>query len=349
MTVSVVVTSIAAPNRVLRALAEGCSRSGYCFYVIGDVSSPAEFNLPGCEFFSIGRQHETGFRTARDGRTRHYARKNVGYLEAIRDGADTILETDDDNDPAKNFWEPRAQKLSVRVLSQPGWVNVYGYFADELVWPRGLPLAMVKREVIPYELCPVQEVDCPIQQGLANENPDVDAIYRMTGRLPILFRADRRIALSAGTWCPFNSQNTVFFREAFALLYLPAWCSFRMTDIWRSLVAQRILWENGWKLLFHEPTVIQDRNDHNLMTDFRDEMPGYLYNEAIAAILGDLPLKAGIDEIGNNLVRCYEALVGAEYFPTREMDLVEAWLADLSSAQAAAASQRPTADNRRLS
>ena len=46
-----------------------------------------------------------------------------------------------------------------------------------------------------------------------------------------------------------------------------------MTDIWRSFVAQRIAWANGWAILFHEPTVWQDRNEHNLMRDFRDESP----------------------------------------------------------------------------
>ena len=54
----------------------------------------------------------------------------------------------------------------------------------------------------------------------------------------------------------------------YPLLYLPAYCSFRMTDIWRSFVAQRIAWENGWRLLFHGPTMEQERNVHDLMKDF---------------------------------------------------------------------------------
>jgi len=325
-----VVTSIAPPNRILKALADGCQQHGQRFYVIGDVASPSDFSLPGCEFFSLQQQYETGFRTARESPTRHYARKNIGYLQAIRDGAGIIIETDDDNEPMADFWRTRTLRRRVSVLSQPGWVNVYRYFTDEsVVWPRGLPLTAVKRELITYEGSPVQEVDCPIQQGLANENPDVDAIYRLTASLPISFRSDRALALANGTWCPFNSQNTVFFPEAYPLLYLPALCSFRMTDIWRSFVAQRIFWENGWMLLFHEPTVIQERNEHDLMKDFRDEVPGYLHNETIADILSGLSLKAGVDEIRNNLTKCYEALVNAELFPRRELDLLDAWLEDL--------------------
>jgi STELLO glycosyltransferases len=326
-----VVTSIAAPNRILTALANGCRRHSQRFYVIGDVASPADFNLPGCEFFSLRRQYDTGFRTARETPTRHYARKNIGYLQAIRDGAGIIVETDDDNEPMEGFWRTRTLRHRVPILSQPGWANVYSYFTDgPVVWPRGLPLSAIKRELTAYESCPVQEVDCPIQQGLADENPDVDAIYRLTASLPIRFRSDRAIALASGTWCPFNSQNTVFFPEAYPLLYLPALCSFRMTDIWRSFVAQRILWENGWMLLFHQPTVIQERNEHDLMKDFRDEVPGYLHNETIAGILSGLSLKTGCNEIGNNLVHCYEALVGADLFPREELNLLGAWLEDLN-------------------
>ena len=161
----------------------------------------------------------------------------------------------------------------------------------------------------------------------------MDAIYRLTASLPIRFVADRSIALVPGTWCPFNSQNTTFFPEAHALLYLPAFCSFRMTDIWRSLVAQRILWENDWMLLFHSPTVVQARNEHNLMKDFQDEIPGYLRNEMIAERLMGVGLKAGAAEIGNNLLRCYEALVGADVFPREEIALLEAWIDDLSGIQ----------------
>lgn len=66
-----------------------------------------------------------------------------------------------------------------------------------------------------------------------------------------------------------------------------------MTDIWRSFVAQRIAWENDWAILFHEATVWQERNEHNLMKDFTDEVSGYLHNEPIGDALGELSLKEG--------------------------------------------------------
>jgi hypothetical protein len=160
---------------------------------------------------------------------------------------------------------------------------------------------------------------------LCNENPDVDAIYRLIMPLPQTFRKDRRVALTEGTWCPFNSQNTTWRREAFGLLYLPAYCSFRMTDIWRSFIAQRIGWANGWGVLYHEPNMWQERNVHNLMRDFEDEVPGYLNNSKICEELEDLALESGARKIGGNLRVCYEKLVEMGLVDARELDLLEVW------------------------
>ncbi|MEK6283080.1 MAG: STELLO glycosyltransferase family protein [Acidobacteriota bacterium] len=327
--VALVVTSIAGPNDILKTLARGCREHDYQFIVIGDAASPADFQLEGCRFYSLAAQHETGLTLARLCPTKHYARKNLGYLLALRDGATMILETDDDNIPYQSFWNPRQRQQTVSTLSKHGWVNVYRYFSEANLWPRGFPLDHVKDSLPPFESLKVSETDCPIQQGLVNENPDVDAIYRLVSSLPQSFRKDGRVALAGGSWCPFNSQNTYWWREAFPLMYLPAFCSFRMTDIWRSFVAQRIAWANNWSVLFHEPNVSQERNEHNLMRDFRDEVPGYLHNKSICEALENLQLRSGVDSIGENLHVCYEKLVSMELVDRKELELVTAWLADL--------------------
>ena len=328
---SLVVTSIASPNHVLRALSEGCSERGHRFIVVGDEPSPRDFRLEGCDFYGLEEQRETGFRTARLCPTRHYARKNLGYLLAMRSGASVIVETDDDNIPREEFWGERRRRQSVPVVNADGWVNVYRYFTDANIWPRGLPLDEVRRPVPDFDSLELTDADCPVQQGLADENPDVDAIYRLVEPLPQSFRRDRGVALGAGAWCPFNSQNTTWWSEAFMLLYLPAYCSFRMTDIWRSFVAQRIAWEQGWGVLFHGPTVWQERNEHSLMRDFRDEVPGYLHNAAIAEALGGLKFKPGASNTAANLRACYAKLVEMTLVDERELALLDAWVEDISS------------------
>ena len=278
----------------------------------------------------MAAQIATDFRFAALCPTRHYARKNVGYLLAVRNGTDIIIETDDDNYPRDGFFAPRQRRIIAALATKRGWINAYRHFTGAAIWPRGLPLDAVNGPLEPFETLPREELDCPIQQGLADENPDVDAIYRLLMPLPQRFRIDRRVGLGRGVWCPFNSQNTTWWSDAFPLLYLPAHCSFRMTDIWRSFVAQRIAWENGWHVLFHEPTVWQDRNEHDLMRDFADEVPGYLNNSRIRMTLDDLPLAAGVDAIPQNLRRCYRALIALDVVGQDEVALLDAWLEDLA-------------------
>jgi hypothetical protein len=327
--IAIVVTSISSPTKTLRTLAQGCLERGYSFLVIGDIASPTDFQLEGCSFFDLKKQTETGFKFAELCPQKHYARKNLGYLIAARDGVSVIKETDDDNIPYDEFWHVGNAQQSVATLAKGGWINIYRYFSDARLWPRGFPLDQLTVEPPAFESLPITDVNCPIQQGLSDNDPDVDAIYRLTSELPQSFRKERRVALSENSWCPFNSQSTTWWRAALPLMYLPAYCSFRMTDIWRSFVAQRIAWTNDWSVLFHEPTDWQDRNDHNLLQDFKDEVPGYLHNAEICGVLEDLPLNHGVENIPDNLRVCYEKLVSMELIDRREMQLLEVWIADV--------------------
>lgn len=327
---ALVVTSISKPNWILEELSAGCRKNDLEFILIGDESSPSDFFLDGCQYYSLEKQHETGFEFARRCPTKHYARKNIGYLIAIQNGASTLAETDDDNIPYPNFWLPRTRRQSAPTLAQAGWVNVYSYFSDFNIWPRGLPLQHVKDKPPIFESLDTADVDCPIQQGLVNENPDTDAIFRLVSELPQSFRGDRRIALTNGSWCPFNSQSTVWWKDAFPLMYLPAYCSMRMTDIWRGFIAQRIAWTNNWGVLFHEPNFRQERNEHVLINDFKDEVPGYLNNSDLCKALDSLSLKPGMNNLLDNLRLCYEKLVNAGFMDGKELGLVDAWASDVS-------------------
>ena len=327
---AIVLTSINPPNSVMSEIAKNARERAMPFIVVGDTKSPPGFQLDGCRFYGVDAQCESGLAFAAACPTRHYSRKNVGYLLAMRDGAKVIAETDDDNHPWAEFFDERSRRVSAARVQRPGWINVYRYFTTSPIWPRGLPLDAIHDSVPPYAGLEVAEVDCPIQQGLADDNPDVDAIYRLILPLPQRFARDRQVALTGGAWCPFNSQNTRWWRDAFPLMYLPSHCSFRMTDIWRSFVAQRILRENDWAVLFHAPTVSQERNAHDLMRDFADEVPGYLHNDRIAQALDALELAAGRANIPDNLLRCYDALIAMGVVGSQEMDLLRPWLGDLA-------------------
>ena len=325
---ALVITSIAnQDNKVLRKYAELCGQKEIPFILIGDTKSPKDFALESCSFYALEAQKKLDFKLAEIMPEKKYARKNLGYLIAMQKGAEVILETDDDNYPLASFWQKKERYMTAHLLEDKGWVNVYKYFTDVNIWPRGFAL---EKLLEPLPDLPGQvKITAPIQQGLADDNPDVDAIYRLILPLPIKFDQGDNVAIGRRTVCPFNSQNMTWFKEAFPLLYLPSYCSFRMTDIWRSFVAQRVAWECDWPILFHNATVWQDRNEHNLMKDFEDEIPGYTNNLQIIAELTNLKLEKGRDNIGANMLKCYEKLIDMQLVGAKEKQVLNAWLKDL--------------------
>jgi len=323
-----VITTIFPPGPSMQKLGQRLRLIKSPIIVIGDKKGPSSFDLEGSIFLSLADQIKLDLNIAGLLPTGHYARKNIGYLYAITQGAGCIYETDDDNAP-NDFWQVRDKQVCARILKHDGWVNIYKYFTDKLIWPRGLPLDQIHNNGVPNSLTDSQAIIAPIQQGLVDGSPDVDAAWRLILDKDFVFLQKPSVYLEPGAWCPFNTQSTWWWPEAYPLMYLPSHCSFRMCDIWKSFVAQRCLWEMGYGVVFHSPEVYQDRNKHNLMRDFEDEIPGYLNNNRIVLILNDVKLKPGKDNALDNLVLCYEELVKEHIFPTEEMILVKAWLQDL--------------------
>lgn len=301
--------------------------------VIGDKKGPLSYSLPKAVFYGLREQLELSISLSKALPTGHYARKNIGYLLAIKEKADSIYETDDDNAPMTN-WRVRDETVPVQRIRHDGspeapiWVNIYKYFSEENIWPRGLPLDNIKSFISPSSA--LESLQAPIQQGLVNNSPDVDAIWRLTMDHPFSFEERESIYLDPGVWSPFNTQSTWWWPDAYPLLYIPSYCSFRMCDIWKSFIAQRCLWELGHGIAIHASEAIQERNYHNLMRDFADEVPGYINNQMICETLLKTKLIPGRQNALDNLARCYEALIDKGIFPKEEMGLVQCWIKDFS-------------------
>ena len=337
-----VITTIQEPTAAVKALARAMGQAADALIVVGDRKGPMSFELEGCQFLDLEQQLALPFTLARLLPEGHYARKNIGYLQAIQLGASCLYETDDDNAPLAT-WKPRCLEVEAASTRQQGWVNAYAWFAEDQIWPRGFPLDAIQESSSAGwpEPITLQTCTAPIQQGLVNGSPDVDAVWRLVLDRPFHFNAGPSIQLPPGAWCPFNSQSTWWWPEAYPLLYLPSFCSFRMTDIWRSLIAQRCIWELGHGLVFHAAEVEQERNPHDLMVDFEAEIPGYRHNRTLVRVLEGLELEPGLDLVGANLLRCYEALVGIGVFPEQELEFVNAWLEDLKAVESRIESSRP--------
>lgn len=325
-----VITTIAEPTNCVKGL-EKSVRDSNGLIIIGDKKGPFKYDLPNTQFYSLDDQLKLDFYLAKLLPTAHYARKNLGYLIAIKQGEKCIYETDDDNQPNSTF-KIRSKETEVVFAQNKSWTNVYKHFSSENIWPRGFLLDRIGQE----DSLPVHDGDkkiitAPIQQGLADVSPDVDAIWRLTQDREFYFDKNDSIALKHGQWCPFNTQSTWWWEEAFPLLYLPSYCSFRMTDIWKSFIAQRCIWELGHPIVFHAAEVDQDRNVHNLMRDFESEVSGYLQNEKLTKVLEDSKLLSGEGNVLRNLVVCYEDLVKNNILPEKELDLVNAWAKDIDN------------------
>lgn len=322
-----VITTIQSPTDCMRTLSEKWPESNGTIMIVGDSKGPFEYDLGKTTLYDIEQQRSSDWNLARILPEKHYARKNLGYLTVISKGAETIFETDDDNEP-NDSWVVRNKQCESVLLSGKGWYNVYKEYSRDNIWPRGFPLDEVLKSP-PVERGSKAFVNSPLQQGLANGSPDVDAVWRLVLDKDIQFSEGDSVRLDAGLWCPFNSQSTWWWKEAYPLMYLPSYCPFRMTDIWRSFVAQRCLWAMGFELTFHGAEVHQSRNPHDYMFDFKDEVPGYLRNEEIRRSLENLDLKSGVGNSFTNLFKCYEALVDIQVIPADELPLVEAWITDL--------------------
>jgi hypothetical protein len=380
-----VVTTIHQPSAALRSLAR---QAEWPCIVVGDRKTPQGVEWPaGVCFLPYEGEEATRANAARRASELargtlstselidaelaavlpidHYSRKNLGYIAALRLGAEVIYETDDDNEPLGALSVPAAactvhcfspesrsaggvkqsERRDVRGpdASVPEFVNVYKAFTAGNVWPRGLPLERV------LDRSPVVERRQPLRvgvwQGLVDGEPDVDAIYRLVSNEPVRFdhavkmtncdaaSADaaasspvRGVVLPSGCYCPFNSQNTYWFADAFAVMYLPTAVSSRVSDILRGYVAQRLLWECGLHVAFSTPTAVQRRNPHDLMRDFRDELDLYLNAGAVCRVLdrADFAIRSA-SELPAALVAAYGCLVAAGLVPAAEMPIVRAW------------------------
>ncbi len=292
--------------------------------LVGDKKSKKVASSDTLTYLSIDDQRDLGFAYTEHCPENNYARKNIGYLYALKQGATDIYDTDDDNLPLEG-WERPQWTCSRRCDSASGFANVYRYFSDAFVWPRGFPLDHVHDDVAPLQNA---SATIGVWQSLADRQPDVDALHRLLFPGDVHFHVGERMALAPRTYCPFNSQCTFWHRDSFAFLYLPAQVSFRFTDILRGYIAQRLLWEQGSALGFTEAMVVQDRNEHDLMNDLRQEMDCYVGVHPTIAALEEAEFTKDPFE---NVERAYAALISAGVVPKDEMVACRAWIKDAAA------------------
>jgi STELLO glycosyltransferase-like protein len=319
-----VITTINKPTAVFEKFSK---LSGWKGVVVADKKTPKDWYVPGITVLTVEYQQNCNYKIAKLLPWNHYCRKNIGYLYAIEHGAQIIYETDDDNFLIDDRIHYLPEKAECLLASAQLIFNPYVYFGQPSMWPRGFPLKEIGKSNNDHNQM-IKECFIPIQQGLVNKDPDVDAIFRLTRNELVTFDSSKpSIACNAGTMAPFNSQNTLFYYSSFWLLFMPTTVSMRVADIWRGYWAQRLLWDIGGSLCFLPPTAYQERNQHDYLRDFAEEIDLYLDAQNLITMLN--AWQSDKQTVFERMKDLFDELVIDKFLRQEDVILLQAWLEDL--------------------
>lgn len=325
--IPIVITTINSPSR---ALIKFSKLKNFSLFVAGDRKTPTNWYLNNCNFFSIDEQIRKYPKLSKLVKENTYCRKMFSYLEAIKTfNPDFLYESDDDNIPYSFFPNFLLDSQVIPTIIRDNRrknssLNIYSLFTKDKIWPRGYPLSNIEHKnrinLKNKKIFPL------VQQSLADLDPDVDAIYRLTNGKQIKFFKNKKFALSKNIFCPINTQNTLNHKKIFSLLYLPSTVNNRVTDIWAGYIKQRIIWEISGKIIFLSPSVYQKRNPHDYLKDFVSELDLYQKTDNLLKTLGEIKLKGNVEDM---LFDTYVSLVNRGFFKSSELMILEQWLKEI--------------------
>ena len=351
-----VMTTIFSPTEAVRRQVR---LPGWCLVIVGDKKTPQKYDtgwIPGIGnkavvFLNEKEQTKLKSRFVEAIPWNHFGRKNIGYLYAIAHGAEVIWDFDDDN-MLKYFIEGAAPdgapSLNTAVPSPPSihallpdshshpTLNPYPFLGAESLpsWPRGLPLVDIKVKKCSNFTLKDVKVDTEsigVLQSLADHQPDLDAIYRITMPNPFFFKRNNEtkpLLVPKQVLTPYNAQATLHFKKSFWGLLLPCTVHGRVSDIWRSYFSQRLFWQTNLRFGFlPRPLVVHQRNDHNNLGDLNGEQDLYMKSEHLVKFLGSWR------GTGNTLPELIEelwvSLYEHDYIGAKDVELVQLWLNSL--------------------
>ena len=290
------------------------------------------------QVFYLAPNEQHGFQSIAHIPWNHFGRKSIGFLYAMRHGAEMIYDFDDDNHLDVCSFESFATMARLDVVTNHHIYNPYPFFEPvfdgqkQFLWPRGQPLQWIndpstytvatKRSDVPFR-------QIVVLQSLANHDPDVDAIYRMTQPLPISFRKSDTIVIPPkGTFTPWNAQAVLISKPAFFGMLLPTTVTGRVSDIWRSYITSRLLWETDYRVGFASPIVTQLRNPHSYQKDLEEEDDLYHKADLMLATLASWT-SDGMDTLDVAYLDLITTLVAKGILGMNDLKLATAWVADL--------------------
>jgi hypothetical protein len=266
----IVTTTINEPTE---ALIKFSKLDDWQLVVVGDLKTPhSSYNELSCVYLSPTKQEELypelsqllGWNTVQ--------RRNIGFKYAYDNGCDILATVDDDNIPLDNWGENlRLKKPTIvdEYYSSNGYFDPFSPTNINHLWHRGYPIQLIKsKNDIVY--LGEKTITPLIQADFVDGDPDIDAIERL------LFKHNVRVnkfsnPIFSNQFSPFNSQNVFMAREVIPHYAVIPFVG-RMDDIWGSYYVQN---KFKGRTIYSNSSVVQIRNEHDLIVDLKMEMIGY--------------------------------------------------------------------------
>ena len=321
----IIITTI---NKPTEAILKHINNKNYDVIIVGDNKTPDDdYKKINCIYLDIATQKKLFPELCELLPYNHYCRKNLGYLYAIKKGYKIIYETDDDNIPYDNF-DSILQYNNIKMITEQNnvWINIFKYFTyNAYIWPRGFPLSLLKNNTNYF----IQDTDKKpsIINGLVENDPDVDALFRIicNHQESIRWEKDKCILIDNKNVCVFNTQNTFWLNsDLFMCLLIPCTVSFRYCDILRGIINNIILKITNNYMMYTSPNVIQNRNNHNLINDFKSEYEMYIFNETILNFIENNTMN--ITSIKELLCLIYNNLLINNVIMQKDIDILNEWI-----------------------
>lgn len=249
---------------------------------------------------------------------RCHAETSFGFMVAYEEGADVIIELDDD--VASHERHTLGEHLcnlfkdnGVTVSTCSKWYNTLEnlVFDDRVrLFPRGHPYA---------EDCRKEEYGwtnnsskCVLNMGLWSGELDLDAltlVYHsgLEGTCHITNQGLKRekVIIEDGGYFALCSMNTAFLSKvvpAFYQLYMNQFGIDRFDDIWSGIFLKKIVDHMDEKMCIGAPLVTHKKAPRDSFSDLRKEVEGMVLNERLWRAVDDIPMS------GNSYLDAYISL-----------------------------------------
>lgn len=276
---AIVCTTINAPTEALKKFLKIAKQDDWHLFIVGDLKTPHKPYMDiafveGCVTYLAPKDQDAiSLELSEAIGWNCIQRRNFGFIAAYQWGAEIIATVDDDNIPYDHWGKNCKVNTEFAPLTYPCKQHVFDPLSPMFpsLWHRGFPTELLADRQLGKPQAKKRQV--LVQADYWDGDPDIDAIARIALAPDVQFTPSMS-PIAADKLSPFNSQNTFLSRKIFPTYFLFPHIG-RMDDIWAAYVTQ---FKFPDSVIYAKASVKQDRNEHNLITDLKNEMIGYENN-----------------------------------------------------------------------